>query len=64
MIEPTETEDKSTLDAFVKAMCQIAGEARDRPETVRDAPHATPVRRLDEVKAARDLIVCEPTAGS
>jgi glycine dehydrogenase subunit 2 len=63
MIEPTETEDKSTLDAFVEAMCQIAREARNRPETLHDAPRATPVRRLDEVKAARDLIVCEPTAG-
>ncbi|MDH3580350.1 MAG: aminomethyl-transferring glycine dehydrogenase subunit GcvPB [Hyphomicrobiales bacterium] len=63
MIEPTETEDKSTLDAFVKAMCQIAREARDRPEILRDAPHKTPVRRLDEVRAARDLIVCEPAEG-
>ena len=59
MIEPTETEDKSTLDAFASAMRCIADEARSNPELLRDAPHDTPVRRLDEVKAARDLIVSE-----
>jgi glycine dehydrogenase subunit 2 len=63
MIEPTETEDKSTLDTFVKTMRKIAGEARDTPETLHDAPHKTPVRRLDEVGAARELIVCEPAEG-
>jgi glycine dehydrogenase subunit 2 len=60
MIEPTETESKATLDAFVEAMRQIAKEARESPEILREAPHITPVRRLDEVKAARELIVCEP----
>lgn len=59
MIEPTETESKATLDAFVEAMCQIAKEARESPEILHEAPHTTPVRRLDEVKAARELIVCE-----
>lgn len=59
MIEPTETESKATLDAFVETMCQIAREARESPEMLREAPHTTPVRRLDEVKAARELIVCE-----
>lgn len=61
MIEPTETEDKATLDSFVRAMRQIANEARADPRDLRDAPHWTPVRRLDEVKAARDLIVSEET---
>ena len=60
MIEPTETESMATLDAFADAMLQIAVEARDQPEMLRSAPHTTPVRRLDEVKAARELIVSEP----
>ncbi len=54
LIEPTETESKETLDAFVAAMSEIADEARRDPELVKSAPHTTPVRRLDEVKAARD----------
>jgi len=53
MIEPTETESKETLDAFIAAMEQIAREAEDNPEILHDAPHSTPVRRLDETKAAR-----------
>lgn len=53
MIEPTETESKETLDAFVGAMLQIAREAAETPEVVREAPHNTPVSRLDEVTAAR-----------
>lgn len=53
MIEPTETESKRTLDAFVEAMRKIAQEARESPELVHEAPHNTPVRRLDEVRAAR-----------
>ncbi|NQW11486.1 MAG: aminomethyl-transferring glycine dehydrogenase subunit GcvPB [Alphaproteobacteria bacterium] len=64
MIEPTETETKATLDAFLEAMLQIADEARDAPELLREAPHQTPVRRLDEVRAARELIVQEPKASS
>jgi glycine dehydrogenase subunit 2 len=62
MIEPTETENKETLDAFVEAMLQIADEARDAPKQLREAPHRTPVRRLDEVKAARELVVRDPEA--
>jgi len=62
MIEPTETESKQTLDAFVAAMRHIAEEAADEPQLLRSAPHATPVGRLDEVKAARSLIVRD-TAG-
>lgn len=58
MIEPTETESKETLDAFAEAMLQIAEEARISPEVLRDAPHITPVARLDEVNAARQLVLC------
>ena len=53
MIEPTETEGKETLDAFADAMIRIAEEAENTPELVKEAPHNTPVGRLDEVKAAR-----------
>jgi glycine dehydrogenase subunit 2 len=55
LIEPSETESKQTLDAFVAAMTEIAAEARTQPELVKTAPHTTPVRRLDDVKAAREL---------
>ncbi len=55
LIEPTETESKQTLDAFAAAMKEILEEARRDPQRVKSAPHATPVRRLDEVKAAREL---------
>ena len=55
LIEPTETESKETLDAFVAAMKEILAEARSDPAIVKSAPHTTPVRRLDDVKAARDL---------
>jgi len=54
MIEPTETESVDTLDAFIDAMVQIAEEAMHSPETVKDAPHTTPVGRLDEARAARE----------
>ncbi|HWQ38137.1 MAG TPA: aminomethyl-transferring glycine dehydrogenase subunit GcvPB [Burkholderiales bacterium] len=57
LIEPTETESKQTLDAFVDAMVEILEEARTRPELVKSAPHTTPVRRLDDVKAVRELDV-------
>ncbi len=59
MIEPTETEAKPTLDAFVAAMQAIAKEARENPALVKEAPHQTPVRRLDEVKAARELVLTD-----
>jgi len=55
LIEPTETETKETLDAFVEAMISILEEAKTNPQFVKDAPHKLPVRRLDDVKAAREL---------
>lgn len=55
LIEPAETESKQTLDAFVEAMRQIAKEAQENPEQLKQAPRTLPVRRLDEVKAAREL---------
>jgi glycine dehydrogenase subunit 2 len=58
MIEPTETESIETLDAFCDAMIAIAAEAKDDPEIVKSAPHTTPVKRLDEVLAARRPDVC------
>jgi glycine dehydrogenase subunit 2 len=57
MIEPTETEAKETLDAFADAMLEIAREAADSPELLKDAPHGRPVGRLDEVKAAKRAVV-------
>lgn len=54
MIEPTETESKETLDAFIHAMKEIAREAREDPELVHTAPHSTELTRLDEVTAARE----------
>jgi glycine dehydrogenase subunit 2 len=66
MIEPTETESRPTLDAFARAMLEIAEEARSDPALVKSAPHHAPVRRLDEVKAARELVLSDRTkmAGS
>ena len=58
MIEPTETESKQTLDAFAKAMAAIAKEARENPTLLTKAPYTTPIGRCDEVKAARDLVLC------
>ncbi len=58
MIEPTETESKQTLDAFADALIKIAEEAHTQPELLKSAPHNTPVRRVDEVKAAKDLVLC------
>jgi glycine dehydrogenase subunit 2 len=58
MIEPTETESKETLDAFAQALLQIADEAHQNPHLLKDAPHITPVGRLDEVKAAKELVLC------
>ena len=57
MIEPTESEAKETLDAFCDAMLAIAREAADEPELVHGAPYSRPVKRLDEVRAAKDQIV-------
>ena len=57
MVEPTETESRETLDRFADAMLAIAREAEDDPVAVRDAPHSRPIRRLDEVKAAKRAVV-------
>ncbi len=57
MIEPTETESKETLDAFVDALLAIAREADESPELLKDAPRKRPVRRLDEVKAVKRAVV-------
>jgi len=57
MIEPTETETKATLDAFVDTMLAIAEEAQRDPELLRTAPHTTPVGRLDEATAARNPVL-------
>jgi glycine dehydrogenase subunit 2 len=57
MIEPTETEPKERLDEFVEAMREIAREAAEDPELVKAAPHHRPVRRLDEVRAAKQPVV-------
>ena len=54
MIEPTETESKKTLDEFIEVMKKIAIEARDQREMLKTAPHDTPVRRLDDVKAVKE----------
>ena len=53
LIEPTETESLETLDAFADALLEIAREAHEDPQLVKDAPHSAPVRRLDEATAAR-----------
>lgn len=58
MIEPTETESKQSMDRFIEAMLKIADEAHTNPDLLHEAPHHTPVGRLDEVKAARDLVLC------
>jgi glycine cleavage system P protein (glycine dehydrogenase) subunit 2 len=57
MIEPTETEAKETLDAFCDAMLAIAREAAEEPELLKEAPHHRPVKRLDEVRAAKRPVV-------
>jgi len=57
MIEPTETEPKSTLDEFIEVMRTIAEEAETNPELVTSAPHTTPLKRLDESRAARQPIL-------
>jgi len=60
MIEPTETETKESLDAFAEAIERILAEAEEDPETAKQAPYTTPVRRLDEVKATRKPVVRQP----
>jgi glycine dehydrogenase subunit 2 len=58
MIEPTETESKATLDAFADTLLKIAEEAKEDPTLLQEAPHTTPIGRLDEVRAARQLVLC------
>ncbi|MDP7576418.1 MAG: aminomethyl-transferring glycine dehydrogenase subunit GcvPB [Pseudomonadales bacterium] len=55
LIEPTETECREEIDAFIRAMASILNEAKETPELVKTAPVTMPVKRLDDVKAARDL---------
>ena len=57
MIEPTETESLETMDTFIEAMISIAKEAKENPQLLKMAPYTTPVRRLDEVRAARNPIL-------
>ena len=57
MIEPTETESRRTLDRFIEIMLQIAREAHEQPELLHEAPHTTPIRRVDEVAAARKPVL-------
>jgi glycine dehydrogenase subunit 2 len=60
MIEPTETEDRDSLDRFVAVMEELVEQAKTDPEKLRQAPISTPVGRLDEVKAARDMHLSHP----
>jgi len=60
MIEPTETERKDTLDRFIAALTHIAREAAENPDTLKQAPHNTPVRRVDETRANRQPVLTEP----
>lgn len=57
LIEPTETESFEDVDVFVETMIQIAVESEENPALLKEAPHATPVRRLDEATAARKPIL-------
>ena len=57
MSEPTETESKETLDEFIEALISISKEANENPEILKSAPNNTYIKRIDEVRAARDLIL-------
>jgi glycine dehydrogenase subunit 2 len=57
MAEPTETESMETLEDFAQALAAIAEEAATRPELLKEAPHGTPVGRLDETAAARNPVL-------
>jgi glycine dehydrogenase subunit 2 len=63
LIEPTETESKETLDGFIAALEGIQREAEREPDMVRSAPHTLPVKRLDDVRAARELDLTWKAAG-
>jgi glycine dehydrogenase subunit 2 len=58
LIEPTETETKEACDAFAEAMLAIAKEAKENPDLLHEAPHKTPVGRVDDVRAAKELVLC------
>ncbi|GAB4331926.1 MAG: aminomethyl-transferring glycine dehydrogenase subunit GcvPB [Calditrichia bacterium] len=58
MIEPTETESKEMLDYFIDVLRKIVEEARTNPELLKGAPYSAPIRRVDELKANKDMIVC------
>ncbi len=58
MIEPTETQSKQSLDEFADALLKIAEEAKTNPQILHEAPHYAPVTRLDDVKAAREPVLC------
>jgi glycine dehydrogenase subunit 2 len=62
LVEPTETETRETLDAFVEALAEILREAAEDPEITRDAPYTTPVRRLDEAGAAKRPVIRQALA--
>ncbi len=66
LIEPTETEPKEVLDGFVEAMVKVKSEAEDNPESLHGAPYTLPVRRIDDLKAARvlDLVWRGPRSSS
>jgi glycine dehydrogenase subunit 2 len=58
MVEPTETESKETLDSFADALIKINDEIKNDINKVVKAPHTTPVKRLDDVRASKQLNVC------
>jgi glycine dehydrogenase subunit 2 len=60
MIEPTETESKATLDEFAEIFLEVWRQSGEEPETVRTAPHTLHLRRVDDVKAAKDLVLTHP----
>lgn len=60
MIEPTETESKETIDTFITAMISLAERAKSDPDILKEAPQNTPVSRVDEVRAAKEMILIHP----
>ena len=64
MIEPVETESRERLDEFIAAMREIAREARENPDILHQAPHSTVIKRVDEVRAARQPILRWPGLGA
>jgi len=63
LIEPTESESKETLDGFIDALERIQREAEQEPDKVKGAPYTLPVKRLDDVRAARELDLVWQAAG-